>query len=55
LCSGRRDADGDLDPTAPSAVVIDVTIIVVITATMNNLSKLAMKRSCVEALPEAVR
>jgi hypothetical protein len=35
-------------------VVIDVTVIVVIT-TMNNLSELAMKRSCVEALPGVVR
>jgi hypothetical protein len=66
----RRDGDKDLDPTAFSAstastttviftivgvVVIDVTVIVVITTTMNNLSELAMKRSCVEGLPGAVR
>jgi len=31
-------------------VVTDVTVLVVITTTMNNLSELAMKHSCVEAL-----
>jgi hypothetical protein len=65
----KRDGNRDLDPTAFSAstasatvifttvgvVIIDVTVIVVITATMNNLSELAMKQSCVEAPPGGVR
>lgn len=60
----RRDGDGYLERHSLTAsttvifaivsVVIDVTVIVVIT-TVNNLSELAMKWSYVEALPGAVR
>ena len=41
--------------TIVGVVVIDVTVIIVITTAMNNVSELAMKRSCVEALPGAAR